>query len=69
MNALDKAGIPGVLIASEEFRDAVASQSHGLGFPCPAVVYVPHPIQDRRDSEMQALATAHAEAIVHALVR
>lgn len=35
--------------------EATAAQSQSLGFE-PAVVYVPHPIQDRTDDEMRALA-------------
>ena len=44
-----------VFVASTEFIDAAAAQSNALGAD-PAVVFVPHPIQDRTDDEMRALA-------------
>ncbi len=39
------------------FRDAVAVQSLALGFE-PAVVYVPHPVQNRTAAELAAVADA-----------
>jgi len=64
---LEARGIPGVIVASTEFVDAAAAQSRALGAD-PAVVFVPHPIQDRTDDEMRALADAAVEQIVTALV-
>ena len=52
---LESRQIPGVGIASSEFVEAAAMQSRALGFD-PAMVFVPHPIQDRTDAEMRALA-------------
>ena len=49
-------GLPGVFVASTEFIDAAASQAGALGFPDVARVFVAHPIQDRTDDEMRALA-------------
>ena len=37
------------------FVDGVAAQSDSLGFE-PAVVYVPHPIQNRTKQEIEAIA-------------
>jgi len=37
------------------FVEASEAQAQSLGFE-PGVVYVPHPIQDRTDDEMRALA-------------
>ena len=37
------------------FVDGVAAQSDSLGFE-PAVVYVPHPIQNRTKEEIEAIA-------------
>ena len=48
---LDGRGIPGVSIVTAEFADAVEVQSRALGFE-PAVVYVPHPIQNRTAEEL-----------------
>ena len=59
--------MPGVFVASTEFVDAAAAQGRALGFS-PAAVFVPHPIQDRTDEEMAALADAAVEAIVAAVV-
>ncbi len=53
----DQRGLPGVSIVTTEFRDAVAAQSRALGFE-PAVVYVPHPVQNRSAAELMAVADA-----------
>jgi hypothetical protein len=63
---LEARGIPGVFIASTEFVDAAEAQSEALGFT-PASVFVPHPIQDRTDEEMHALADTAFEAVLAAL--
>ena len=56
-------GVPGVGVASTEFVQAAQMQSRSLGFD-PAMVFVAHPIQDRTDAELQALAdTALAEVL------
>jgi len=45
------------------FASAARAQSKALGFPA-AHVLVAHPIQDRTDDEMRALAeTAYAEVV------
>jgi hypothetical protein len=56
-------GRPAVFVASTEFTEAAHAQAEALGFD-PAAVYVPHPIQDRSDAEMRALADAALEAII-----
>ena len=63
---LEGRGIPTVGVATTEFVEAAAVQSEALGFD-PAYIWVPHPIQDRTDDELQALAAAHVEQIVAAL--
>jgi hypothetical protein len=60
-------GRPAVFIASTEFIEAAHAQAEALGFD-PAAVYVPHPIQDRSDAEIQALADAALEEIVANLI-
>lgn len=52
---LDSRGIPGVSIVTTGFTDAVAAHSQALGFE-PAVVFVPHPIQNRTPEELNQLA-------------
>jgi hypothetical protein len=63
---LERRGVVGVFVASTEFVAAAAAQSRALGFPA-ASVFVPHPIQDRTDEEMRALAEAAVEEIVRAV--
>ena len=60
---LDSRGIPGGFVASTEFINAAEVQAAALGFN-PAAVFVPHPIQDRTDDEMQALADDALEAVL-----
>ncbi len=52
---LDGRGIPGVSVVTQEFADAVEVQAKALGFD-PAVVYVPHPIQNRTAEELARIA-------------
>ena len=52
---LDERGVPGVMIATTAFRQAAAVQSESLGYE-PAIVWVPHPIQNRTDEEIRAIA-------------
>ena len=54
---LESRGLVGVGVASSEFKQAAASQAQSLGFDA-AMVFVAHPIQDRSDDEMRALADA-----------
>jgi hypothetical protein len=63
---LESRGVPAVFVASTEFTEAAASQCRALGFPA-AAVFVPHPIQDRTDGEMEALADAAVEPILAAI--
>ncbi len=60
---LEKRGIPGVGVASTEFIPAAAAQAESLGFDA-AMVFVPHPIQDRNDDEMRDLAEAAYQEII-----
>jgi len=55
-----------VFVASTEFVDAADAQCASLGFDA-ASVYVAHPIQDRTDAEMAALAESAVAAVVAAL--
>lgn len=53
---LELRGVPGVFVASDEFFTAANSQQAALGFPSMKRVFCAHPIQDRTDEEMRALA-------------
>lgn len=55
-----------MFVASTEFVEAANAQAIALGFE-PARVFVPHPIQDRTDAEVQALADAAVDEIVAAI--
>lgn len=59
-------GLPGVFVASEEFGSAADAQAQALGMD-PARVLVPHPIQDRTDAELHALAEQAVGQLVAAL--
>ncbi len=61
---LENRGIPAVFVASVEFVEAARAQSSALGFN-PAAIFVPHPIQDRTDDEMKALADDAFESILN----
>jgi hypothetical protein len=54
---LEALGRPAVLVASRAFTEAAERQASLLGQPALARVYVPHPIQDRTDEEIRALAS------------
>ena len=49
------------------FTDAVAAQSQALGFE-PAIVWTPHPIQNRTPAELDAIADAAVESAIALLV-
>ena len=66
LKGLEELGVVSVGIASTEFIEAAAAQNRSLGYD-PAVVFVPHPIQDRTDEEMRALADGALERILRAL--
>jgi hypothetical protein len=53
---LETRGVPSAFVASTEFVVAADTQAKALGFDSVARVFVPHPIQDRTDAEMRALA-------------
>jgi len=63
---LETRGLPGVVVASSEFVEAAESQAQALGLAARRV-FVPHPIQDRTDDEMRALAAAALAEILAAL--
>ena len=50
------------------FVDGVAAQRDSLGFE-PAVVYVPHPIQNRTTAEIEAIADQAFDKVMALLQR
>ena len=53
-------------VVTTEFVDGVTAQSDSLGFE-PAVVYVPHPIQNRTTAEIEAIADQVYDKVIAAL--
>jgi hypothetical protein len=53
---LESLGTPAVLAASSAFRGAADEQAVLLGQPALHRVHVDHPIQDRTDNELRAMA-------------
>ena len=66
ISELERRGLPAVFVASAEFVTAAEAQAEALGFD-PAAVFTEHPIQDRTDAEMSAIADAAFESLVEAL--
>ena len=64
---LERRGTPGVFVASAPFVSAAESQSNALGFPS-AGLFTEHPIQDRTDKEMKALAEEIFDDLVKQLL-
>ena len=68
LDDLERRGIPSVFVASSEFIDAADTQRAALGSPVRGV-FVAHPIQDRTDDEMTALADAAVDDLIAALTQ
>ncbi len=60
-------GLPAVFIASDAFVDAAEVQARALGLPDVKALFVPHPIQDATDGEMEAKADLVVDEVVSAL--
>jgi hypothetical protein len=65
---LESRGIPGVFVASSVFVEAAIAQSEALGMD-PHRVFVAHPIQDRTDDEMRALAESAVDELLQNLTQ
>jgi len=64
---LEGLGVPSVFVASSEFVEGADAQAKALGAD-PARVFVPHPIQDRTDDEVRALADAAVDDLLRHLI-
>jgi len=64
---LEDRGVPSVFVSTVEFVDGADVQAKALGTVASAV-YVEHPIQDRTDDEMRAIADAAVDAVVEKLL-
>ena len=65
--AFEEAGRPAVLVASDVFAQAAADQTGKLGAPGVHRVFVPHPVQDRTDDELRAMARSIVQQLVAAI--
>lgn len=63
----EQIGRPAVLVASGAFAEAAERQAALLGQPGLARVIVGHPVQDRTDDEMRALARGALDGLLAAL--
>jgi len=62
-------GKPTAVIATDVFVDAAEVQSKALGMPEAPRVFVPHPIQDATNAEIEAKADAIVDQVIAALTR
>ena len=62
----DSRGIPGVSVVTTGFTDAVEVQSRAIGF-APAVIFTPHPIQNRTLDELKKIADDVIEPLLKLL--
>lgn len=62
----DSRGIPGLSVVTTGFTDAVDVQSRAMGFE-PAVVFTPHPIQNRTADELKKIADDVIEPVLKLL--
>lgn len=68
LNDLDKRGLPGVSVLTEEFKAAFEQQLRSIGLDA-ASVYVPHPMQNRSTAELHAFAERSIGEILGAVIR
>ncbi len=62
----DERGIPGVSVVTTGFTDAVQVQTKAIGFEA-AVIYTPHPIQNRTAEELKKIADDVVEPVLKLL--
>jgi hypothetical protein len=65
---LENRGIPAVAVATHEFMLPARAQAAALGRPDFDAVYVPHPIQDQTQTEIEARADTALDEIVARLM-
>jgi hypothetical protein len=65
--SFEEAGKPAVLVASAAFVQAADDQAEKLGQPALRRAFVEHPVQDRTDDEMRAMARDVVDGLVAAL--
>jgi hypothetical protein len=68
MSEMESRGIPTVMVATCEFESGKDVQDKALGCDLNAV-YTEHPIQDRTDEEMLAIADEAFEGLMAGLLK
>jgi hypothetical protein len=68
MSEMESRGIPTVMVATCEFESGKDAQDKALGCDLNAV-YTEHPIQDRTDEEMLAIADEAFEGLMAGLLK
>jgi hypothetical protein len=67
--SLEAQGVVAAFVASAVFETAAGAQADALGYRAVPSVFVAHPIQDRTDDEMRALAEKALDAVLAAVTR
>jgi hypothetical protein len=67
--ALEASEVITAFVASTEFVSAADAQARAFGYSTVPSVFVPHPIQDRTDDEMRALAERALPEILAAVTQ
>lgn len=60
-------GLPAVLVSTTGFTDAADEQAKRLGLAALRRVHLPHPIQNRTDSEVADLARGAVDELLEAV--
>ena len=68
MSEMESRGIPTVMVATCEFETGKEAQDKALGCDLNAV-YTEHPIQDRTDEEMLAIADVAFDGLMAGLLK
>jgi len=63
MANLEERGIPTVGVATTEFIQGAEAQAKSLGTD-PALIFIPHPVQDRTDDELRDAARAVVDDVL-----
>jgi hypothetical protein len=66
---LEGLGTPAILVASDVFDGAAEDQSRLLGQPDLRRLFVAHPVQDRTDDELRAMAREVVDAALAQLAQ
>ena len=66
LSDLDKRGLAGVSVLTEEFRQAFEQQKAAIGLDA-ASIYVPHPMQNKTTAELHAFAEQSVDVILSAI--